>query len=221
MTYKLNIFKENYPSLVVLPVFHNVQPIQTTELMVCLQKLNVSIASISLRHSTAMKSLESLLQPKNDFHCRIGASTLTSSHQAAQVTSYGVDFISSMNYSQELVQSSIQMNLPLLCGVNNIEQCYNAIDSKVSALKLYPSSCFTPNQAIQIFDEVRMRSSIPFYLAGGISLENIDKYYSVGLTHFAIGFDLNKLSLTEVEYNLNRYEELLTKSRANRKWLYT
>lgn len=175
----------------LLPVLHNVKPENAKSLANQLSSMGLQSCTISLRHPNAIEALDIFI--KNSNNIIVGASTIVSTKQIKDVKQCGAKFVSTMFPSYDLIKTSRNNDISILCGVVTYRDSKNALEWGANGLKFYPASQVSPDKFMkikqQINDEGININDISCYIAGGITNHQYDSYLQASIDGFAIGID--------------------------------
>ena len=107
----------------------------------------------------------------------------------------GAKFLSTTFCSPQLIAHSIRNDIPLLCGVQSLEDCKIALSAGAKVIKIYPVSTMDP---VKISSITSLDKSVSYLASGGVNLDGISKLPFYGITMIAVGFDLAKRSIRDV-----------------------
>jgi 2-keto-3-deoxy-6-phosphogluconate aldolase len=192
-------------------VLHNVLPSNVPHLID--QMVPFSSFSISLRHNEAIDSLNLILSDNLTFRSQkmIGASTVNNLQQAEQLEAMKIDYMSTMFHNEEIISFCHKHEIDLLSGIQTMDDCYKAIAAKVINYKLYPINKFSKETIINMIHTIQ---SSPFnqkaqvVASGGVQINDIPYYQSLGINNFAVGIDYGK-PLFEVEAQILQTKRIL------------
>lgn len=135
----------------------------------------------------------------------------------------GVSFISTMNTSASLLSAATTHSMPILCGVSNLNDCKLALEHHASALKFYPTSKVSPRELESILSNLSKENGVPTtfttFVAGSVTIELLEPYWNAGATHFAVGFDLDKLSAETIVQKIREYQHRIERIKVEKSGL--
>ena len=194
----------------LLPVLHNVMPDNAKNLAFQLSSIGLHSCTISLRHPTAIQALDIFIQHSNDMV--VGASTVVSESQIREVKKCGAKFVSTMFPCYELIKTSHNSDISILCGVVTKSDTESALEWGAQGLKFYPANQVSPEQFKIIKNGVGTKiNNISCYVAGGISNDQYETYLQAGIDGFAIGIDCNTINSSTVADLIKQKHDLLYK----------
>ena len=195
----------------LLLVLHNVRPENAKNLAYQLSSIGLQSCTISLRHTTAIQALDIFIQNSNDMI--VGASTVVSATQIKDVKQCGAKFVSTMFPSYELIKTSCNNDISILCGVVTYRDTKNALEWGAHGLKFYPANQVSPENFMNIKKQINEEGMNMYdtscYIAGGITNHQYDSYLRAGIDGFAIGIDCDTFNpLTVSEQILSKYASI-------------
>jgi len=182
--------------LEVLPVLHNLEPGQARAVLEALPS-RVRACSVSLRHGQALAALGALSGASASAgRVLVGASTVCSEEQVRLAKRSGAGFISTMFYSQRVLDVARAEGVEVLGGVVDLIDAGKTLQENegVGALKFNPASVVTPTALSDIL--ARLTNSrlvnVEVVIAGGVTEGDVGKYLTAGATGVAVGIDCLK-----------------------------
>ena len=185
----------------LLPVLHNLEPKLARVVYESFDPARITACSVSLRNDRAFDALSELRVVNEQARSAsgssgllIGASTVCSERQVRLAKECGADYISTMYFSERLVNVANTCCLPVLCGVINVIEALETLEDKVESIKFYPSSAVTPAALLDLILEMGSNAiGKDVIVAGGITESNMPAYLKAGATGFAVGIDCRKV----------------------------
>jgi 2-dehydro-3-deoxyphosphogalactonate aldolase len=144
---------------------------------------------VPLNSPDPLKSIEALVKRFGD-QALIGAGTVLTTAQVADVAATGARLIVSPNTNVEVIKASRQANMVSLPGVATPTEAFAAIQAGASGIKAFPAEAIPP-QTIKAWKAV-LPKDIPVLAVGGITPENMRPYLDAGTVGFGIGGSLYK-----------------------------
>ena len=178
MTVKLNVNEELLKRLEAAPVVPLVVPddpetaIKTTQALVA---GGLSVIEVVLRTSAAVECLGEVVRAVPD--AIVGAGTVLSERQAAEVVFAGAQFIVSPGLYAPVVEYAASARLPIFPGVATASEAQNAWNMGLRSLKFFPASLAGGPPMLKaigsVFKDVR------FMPTGGVSAGNLGEYLAL------------------------------------------
>jgi 2-dehydro-3-deoxyphosphogalactonate aldolase len=120
----------------------------------------------------------------------IGAGTVLTTDQVAQVASVGGQLIVSPNTNPEVIAATVSAELISLPGYFTPSEAFAAIAAGAHGLKLFPAEAASP--AILRAQRAVLPQSIPVLIVGGVTPDNLGEWRVAGAAGFGIGSALYK-----------------------------
>jgi 2-dehydro-3-deoxyphosphogluconate aldolase/(4S)-4-hydroxy-2-oxoglutarate aldolase len=178
MTVKLNVNEDLLKRLEAAPVVPLVVPddpetaIKTTQALVA---GGLSVIEVVLRTSAAVECLGEVVRAVPD--AIVGAGTVLSERQAAEVVFAGAQFIVSPGLYAPVVEYAASARLPIFPGVATASEVQNAWNMGLRSLKFFPASLAGGPPMLKaigsVFKDVR------FMPTGGVSAGNLGDYLAL------------------------------------------
>ena len=178
MTVKLNVNEDLLKRLEAAPVVPLVVPddpetaIKTTQALVA---GGLSVIEVVLRTSAAVECLGEVVRAVPD--AIVGAGTVLSERQAAEVVFAGAQFIVSPGLYVPVVEYAASARLPIFPGVATASEAQNAWNMGLRSLKFFPASLAGGPPMLKaigsVFKDVR------FMPTGGVSAGNLGEYLAL------------------------------------------
>lgn len=118
--------------------------------------------------------------------------------------------MSSTYFSAGLLRKAEECVLPMLIGVNSLEDCKRAVSCGARWLKVYPVGSMSQAELDEIVCFLHFyQQSIPvqFGLSGGITSANCDHYVSLQADQLLVGLDLCKIGIDEAALTLQHLDK--------------
>ena len=178
MTVKLYVNEDLLKRLEAAPVVPLVEPddpetaIKTTQALVA---GGLSVIEVVLRTSAAIECLCEVVRAVPD--AIVGAGTVLSERQAAEVVFAGAQFIVSPGLYAPVVEYAASARLPIFPGVATASEAQNAWNMGLRSLKFFPASLAGGPPMLKaigsVFKDVR------FMPTGGVSAGNLGEYLAL------------------------------------------
>ena len=178
MTVKLNVNEDLLKRLEAAPIVPLVVPddpetaIKTTQALVA---GGLSVIEVVLRTSAAVECLGEVVRAVPD--AIVGAGTVLSERQAAEVVFAGAQFIVSPGLYAPVVDYAASARLPIFPGVATASEAQNAWNMGLRSLKFFPASLAGGPAMLKaigsVFKDVR------FMPTGGVSAGNLGEYLAL------------------------------------------
>lgn len=131
----------------------------------------------------------------------VGAGTVMTVEQVELAVEAGAQYIISPNFDQDVVKRTIELNAISMPGVLTPTEITNAYKAGASFAKVFPSGTLGLDYLKAIKAPI---NHIPMLAVGGVDVNNIADFMSIGLTGVGVGSSLVNRTLI----NSNRFDEL-------------
>lgn len=115
--------------------------------------------------------------------CSIGAGTVLTARDAADVAGAGGQFIVTPAVTPS-IEAGVQQGLPVVAGALSPTEAWLAMQRGASAVKLFPASVGGPGYLKSLRDPL---PDIPFLAVGGIGLTDVVAYLRAGAIGVGVG----------------------------------
>ena len=169
------------------------------------------IIEVPLNSPEPLKSIEALVKRFGD-RALIGAGTVLTPAQVADVAATGANLIVSPNANVDVIKASRDKNMVSLPGVATPTEAFAAINAGASGIKAFPAEGIPP-QTIKAWKAV-LPKDVPVLAVGGITPENMRPYLDAGTAGFGIGGSLFKpgMDVSAVAEKARQFIEALRKA---------
>ncbi|TDK31297.1 2-dehydro-3-deoxy-6-phosphogalactonate aldolase [Rhizobium deserti] len=169
------------------------------------------IIEVPLNSPEPLKSIEALVKRFGD-RALIGAGTVLTPAQVADVAATGAKLIVSPNANVDVIKASRDKGMVSLPGVATPTEAFAAIQAGASGIKVFPAEGIPP-QTIKAWKAV-LPKDVPVLAVGGITPENMRPYLDAGTAGFGIGGSLFKpgMDVAAVAENARQFIEALRKA---------
>jgi 2-keto-3-deoxy-6-phosphogluconate aldolase len=147
------------------------------------------IIEVPLNSPDPLKSIEALVKRFGD-QALIGAGTVLSPAQVADVAATGAKVIISPNANPAVIKASRQADMVSLPGVATPTEAFAAIEAGASGIKAFPAEAIPPH-VIKAWKAV-LPKDIPVLAVGGVTPDNMADFVKAGAAGFGIGSSLYK-----------------------------
>lgn len=130
-------------------------------------------------------------------HALIGAGTVLSPGDVANVAAAGGRLIVSPNTDPEVIDTSVQAGLESWPGVLTPTDCFAAIKAQATGLKVFPAFKLGMD-GLEALRAV-IPSQVPMYMVGGVGPASFGDWKNAGADGFGIGSALYKSGRTSTE----------------------
>ncbi len=135
----------------------------------------LSVIEVVLRTSAAVECLAEIV--KSVPEAIVGAGTVLSESQAAEVVNAGAQFIVSPGFYAPVVDYAISAGLPIFPGVATASEALNAWNMGLRSLKFFPASLAGGPSMLKALGSVY--KDVKFMPTGGVSADNLADYLAL------------------------------------------
>lgn len=124
---------------------------------------------------------------KDNTEIIIGAGTVLDAETARMVILAGAQFVVSPCLNVDMVKLCNRYRIPVMPGIMTVKEAVEALELGVDVLKVFPGNAFGPS-IISSF-----RGPLPqaqFMPTGGVSVDNVDKWFKAGAIAVGTGSNL-------------------------------
>lgn len=147
------------------------------------------IIEVPLNSPEPLKSIEKLVKRFGE-QAVIGAGTVLTPSQVADVAATGSKVIISPNANPEVIRATRAAGMVSLPGVATPTEAFAAIEAGATGVKAFPAESIPP-LIIKAWKAV-LPKEIPVLAVGGVTPENMTAYSQAGAAGFGIGSSLYK-----------------------------
>lgn len=135
----------------------------------------INIMEITLRTEAALKSIEIISKALPQMS--VGAGTVMNAGDFNNALDHGATFVFSPGISEELMQTSKELNVPLFPGVATASEVMLAKNNGFEHCKLFPATLVGGVNILKAF--YSPFPSIKFCPTGGVNIDNINDFLSL------------------------------------------
>ncbi len=147
------------------------------------------ILEVPLNSPDPLKSIEKLQKRFGD-KALIGAGTVLTPAQVADVAATGSKVIISPNANLSVIEASVAKGMVSLPGVATPTEAFAAIGAGATGVKAFPAEAIPPH-VIKAWKAV-LPKEIPVLAVGGVTPDNMKAFVDAGAAGFGIGGSLYK-----------------------------
>lgn len=147
------------------------------------------ILEVPLNSPDPLKSIEKLQKRFGD-KALIGAGTVLTPAQVADVAATGSKVIISPNANLSVIEASVAKGMVSLPGVATPTEAFAAIGAGATGVKAFPAEAIPPH-VIKAWKAV-LPKDIPVLAVGGVTPDNMKAFVDAGAAGFGIGGSLYK-----------------------------
>ena len=200
MTNLLNQYMSELPLVAIL---RGITPQQSEDVVEALYGAGFRLVEVPLNSPNPLDSIERIAKQFGD-DMLVGAGTVLSSDQVAQVSDRGGRLIVSPNTNISVIEASIARQMVSIPGAATPSEAFASLAAGAHAVKVFPAEMITPS----ILSSWRavLPASVALLPVGGIDHNNMLDYWLAGASGFGLGGSLYKpnLSLGDISANATK-----------------
>jgi 2-dehydro-3-deoxyphosphogalactonate aldolase len=173
----------------LVAIIRGVTPDEVVGISKAILEAGIRMIEVPLNSPDPLRSIELLAQKFGDV-ALIGAGTVLSTGQVAQVQSAGGLLIVSPNTNSDVVSASVAAGLVSCPGYFTPSEAFAALDAGADGLKLFPAEGASPN--LVKAQRAVLPKAVPLLVVGGVSPTNMGPWLDAGATGFGLGSGLYK-----------------------------
>ncbi len=135
----------------------------------------IAVMEITLRTEAGLKSIEVISKALPEMN--VGAGTVMNASDFKDAVTHGAKFVFSPGISEELMQSSKELNIALIPGVATASEVMLAKNSGFEACKLFPATLAGGVDILKAFSGPF--ASMRFCPTGGVNLDNLNEFLAL------------------------------------------
>lgn len=171
----------------VVAILTGLQPARAAEVGLALVGAGITILEVPLRGQAeplVLKAIAALVTAVGD-RALIGAGTVLTVEQVANVAATGAKLIVSPNLDPAVVKATKAAGLVSLPGVYTPTEALLAIDAGADGLKLFPTDGSSPRM-LKAMCAV-LPAQVPMLAVGGVDAGNVATWWAAGAKGFGVG----------------------------------
>ena len=173
----------------LIGILRGVTPDEAEDTVGALYAAGFRMVEVPLNSPQPLHSIEKINATYAD-QMLIGAGTVLTTQQVADVRSAGGQLIVSPNTNPDVIQASVEQNLVSVPGVATPSEAFSAIAAGAHGIKAFPAEMITP-AGIKSWKSV-LPKDFPVLAVGGIDTAYIPAYWQAGANGFGLGGSLYK-----------------------------
>jgi 2-dehydro-3-deoxyphosphogalactonate aldolase len=196
----------------LIAILRGIRPEEAEPVGEALIEAGWRIIEVPLNSPDPLKSIERLQKRFGD-RALIGAGTVLTPQQVADVAATGANVIISPNANPAVIEASVARGMVSLPGVATPTEAFAAIAAGATGVKAFPAEAIPP-VVIKAWKAV-LPKEIPVLAVGGVTPDNMKAFTEAGAAGFGIGGSLYKpgADVTSVAEKARHFIEAM---RANR-----
>ena len=183
----------DFAELPLIAILRGIAPDEVVDVGITLVETGFRIIEVPLNSPEPIESIRRLAVAVGD-RVTVGAGTVRSAAEVAEVAAAGGRLIVSPHMSPQVILATKQAGLMSGPGVATPTEAFAAIEAGADFLKLFPAEQLGP--AIVKAWRAVLPKGMPLVPVGGITPESMAAYVAAGATGFGLGSALYKPGMT-------------------------
>ena len=156
--------------------------------------------------------VELINELRDDKNLILGVGSVLNAKMAKDAILAGAKYVVSPGYSEEVNEVCKQLNTLYLPGCMTVSEIMNAQNKGNKMVKLFPGDVFGPKYVKAIKAPIPNVEIMP---TGGVSIDNVDKWFEMGVSCVGVGSSLfNAGSLEDIENLAKEFVEKIQNVRS-------
>ncbi|CEI73082.1 bifunctional 4-hydroxy-2-oxoglutarate aldolase/2-dehydro-3-deoxy-phosphogluconate aldolase [Romboutsia hominis] len=173
--------------------------------------VNGGIRAVELTYSIP-NVVDLINELRDDKNLILGVGSVLNREMAKDAILAGAKYVVSPGYSEEVNEVCKQLNTLYLPGCMTVSEIMNAQDKGNKMVKLFPGDVFGPKYVKAIKAPIPNVEIMP---TGGVSIDNVDKWFEMGVSCVGVGSSLfNAGSLEDIENLAKEFVEKIQNVRS-------
>lgn len=168
----------------LVAILRGLSPAEAADVGAALTAAGLRIIEVPLNSPEPLDSIR-ILSERHGAHALIGAGTVTTAAQVADVARAGGRLIVSPHCDGEIIRASIAAGLVPMPGVMSPTELFTACAAGATAVKLFPAELISP-QTVRALRAV-VPPALKLLPVGGITPESLAPYAAAGADGFGVG----------------------------------
>ena len=183
----------DFAELPLIAILRGITPSEAIDIGLALVETGFRVIEVPLNSPEPLESIRRLATALGD-RATVGAGTVRSAAEVAEVAAAGGRLIVSPHMSPQLIRATKQAGLMSGPGVATPTEALAAIEAGADFLKLFPAEQLPP--AIVKAWRAVLPKGMPLVPVGGIAPESMAAYVAAGATGFGLGSAIYKPGMT-------------------------
>lgn len=176
-------------SLPIIAILRGVRPEEVVAIGEALIAAGVDRIEVPLNSPDPLASIAALAE-KHGQRALIGAGTVLTSEQVADVHAAGGRLIVSPNFDGDVVREAKRLDMQSWPGVFTASECFSALKAGADGLKLFPAFKLGTDGLKALRDV--LPTEVQVFAVGGVGAADLGDWLKVGADGFGIGGALYK-----------------------------
>ena len=184
----LDSFNAEFTKLPLVAILRGLEPHEAVEMGQALVQSGISLLEVPLNSPQALQSITLLRQAFPQ--AVVGAGTVLTKAQLADVHSAGGQMVVSPNFDADVVRETCRLGLVSLPGILTPSEAFGALAAGAHGLKIFPAELASPAVAKALL--AVLPTGTRLLPVGGIGATNMSAWRAAGVAGFGIGSSLFK-----------------------------
>jgi 2-dehydro-3-deoxyphosphogalactonate aldolase len=171
----------------LIAILRGLAPEHAVETAAALIEAGITRIEVPLNSPRPLESIAAM-QKTHGHHAAIGAGTVLTPAQVAEVAATGATFIVSPNADPKVIRATKAHGLGSYPGVFTATECFAALHAGADALKIFPASQMGTG-GLKALRAV-LPPGTPVYAVGGVGPRDFADWLAAGATGFGLGASL-------------------------------
>jgi 2-dehydro-3-deoxyphosphogalactonate aldolase len=193
-------FDQAFARCPLVAILRGVKPDEVEDIGEALVSAGFTLIEVPMNSPDPLDSIARLAK-RFEGRAQIGAGTVLTEAQVAQVEDAGGTMIISPNANLKVIAASAAKGLVSLPGIFTMSEAFAALDTGATALKLFPAEAANPT-VLKAMRAV-LHKAARVLPVGGIAPDNMDPWWAAGASGFGLGSALYKVGLTAEQVGAN------------------
>jgi 2-dehydro-3-deoxyphosphogalactonate aldolase len=192
--------RNRFKSLPLIAILRGITPEQALPAGLALAEAGFRIIEVPLNSPQPLQSIAMLARELGD-ECLIGAGTVMSAAQVAEVAGAGGKLIVMPHSDAAVIRAAKSLGLQCAPGIATPTEGFASLAAGADALKLFPAELLSP--AVLKALRAVFAKDVLFVSVGGITPQNMTDYAAAGANGFGLGSALYKPGMSAAQVKAN------------------
>jgi len=174
----------------LVAILRGVRPDEIIDMADGLVEAGFTMIEVPLNSPDPLDSI-GLIAKRYDRHVLVGAGTMLSVEDVANVTERGGRLMVSPNSNPAVISAAVAAGMAALPGYFTPTEAFAALEAGAHGLKLFPAEGASP--AVLKAQRAVLPKSVPVLAVGGVSVDNLGEWMAAGAAGAGLGGSLYKV----------------------------